>query len=67
MCGGLAAADLLLGFGDVEKYKPLPRQIRTVRAEDRLGDEDADGPLGPWHMFTWRQTVDGGSTILLAL
>ena len=67
MCGGLVAAALLPGFGDVEDSKPLPRQIRTVRAEDRLGDEDADGPWDPWHMFARRQTVGGGSTILLAL
>ena len=38
-----------------------------MRAEDRLGDEDADGPLDPWQMFARRQTVGGGSAILLAL
>ena len=47
ICGGPATAALLPGFGDVEDSKPLPRQIRIVRAEGRLGDEDADGPLGP--------------------
>ena len=35
MCGGSAAA-LLSGFVNVNDCKPLPRQIRTVRAEDRL-------------------------------
>ena len=67
MCGGPAAEALLPGVGDIEDSKPLPRQIRTVRAEDRLGDEDADGPLDPWHMLARRQIVRGGSAILLAL
>ena len=68
MCGGPAAAALLPGFGDVGDSKLLPRQIRTVvRAEYRLGNEDADGPLDQWHMFARRQIVGSGSAILVAL
>ena len=67
MCGGPTAAAFPPRFGDVEDSKPLPRQVRAVRAADGLGDEDADGRLEPCHMFARRQFVRGGSAILLAL
>ena len=47
MCGGPAATGFLPRFGGVEDSKPLPRQIQTVRAQYRLGDEGACGPLDP--------------------
>ena len=67
MCGAPAIVSLLPGFGHVDERRPLPRQVRAVRAGDGFADEDTDGPLEPWHMFARRQNVRGGSAVLLAL
>ena len=67
MCGAPAIVSLLPGFGHVGECRPLPRQVRAVRAGDGFADEDTDGPLEPWHMFARRQNVRGGSAVLLAL
>ena len=60
---------LLPGFVHVDecRVQPLPRQVQAVRAGDGFADEDADGPLEPWHMFARRQQVRGGPAVVLAL
>ena len=58
---------LLPGFGHVDECRPLPRQVQDVRPGDGFADEDADGPLEPWHMFARRQHVRDGSAVVLAL
>ena len=67
MCGAPAIVSLLPGFGHVDECRPLPHQVRAVRAGDGFADEDADGPLEPWHMFARHQHMLGGSVVLLAL
>ena len=62
MCGAPA-----IGFGHVDERRPLPRQVRAVRAGDCFADEDANGRLVPWHMFARRQQVRDGSAVLLSL
>ena len=66
MCGAPAIVSLLPGFGHVGECRPLPRQVRAVRAGDGFADEDADALLEPLHMFARRQHVLCGS-VLLAL
>ena len=58
---------LLPGFGHVDECRPLPRQVQAVRVGDDFADEDADGPLEPWHMFARHQHVHGGSAVVFAL
>ena len=67
MCGDPAIVSLLPGFCNVVESRPLPRQVRAVRVEDSLHDDNDDGSLEPWHMFARRQDFRGGSTVLLAL
>ena len=67
MCGDPTIVSLLPGLCNVEESRPLPRQVRSVRVEDCLHDDNDDSPLEPWHMFARRQDFRGGSTVLLAL
>ena len=67
MCGAPATVSLLPMFHHDSDDRPLPRQVRAVRAEDGAGGEDVDGPVEPWHMFARRQDVRFGSAVVLAL
>ena len=60
MCGAPATVPLLPTFHHVSHVsddRPIPRQVRAVRAEDGAGGDDVDGPLDTWHMFARRQDV----------